>query len=554
MKAPKASGLDRLELRRERIQLTFRFTYAFHAREVRFEVDRGAGFGRVFPETFSFRADRHDPTELYLQLDDLARKPALLGPKANRRDAEVLVSRLALTVPRYLERLVARLEAEGRLDESAMIRVYEDVALLSTTFSRFVADRARQDQPGIEVAGFQLRKILYRSLLALLRRRVTPEYQEAYVAGSVDPIDPADDLSETGFFYAMESGDQDAVNRSLVRLTERAFYRWLEEVCLDESNRAFEGEDSPFAAREAEVQAAIAADEGVEIRRTDDLCIFLRRTDNRDCLRVLRKLSAWFLRQYDVRLAAAMIYHAEAISRGRVEPGRVLSRHRSRNYVAAMGALIAPFIGAAFAYARAPEFFDLLVAGEILLIGGAAVWFLFYRFFWKRDLTFFIASVPRITAGIIVGYLPIFFIDEVWGLANRSWVTLTMVAVLMGSTTLLYLYMEVERKLGDRDLAFARARQIFLLGLLQAVGGGLLITGLTGGYMAARNWSPGESELPMNALREVLPPFIGQLPKVVGVEPFFIFPAAVFVMAFLSFFIGTFLQLLWEDIPITEPL
>jgi hypothetical protein len=25
-------------------------------------------------------------------------------------------------------------------------------------------------------------------------------------------------------------------------------------------------------------------------------------------------------------------------------------------------------------------------------------------------------------------------------------------------------------------------------------------------------------------------------------------------MTFLSFFIGTFLQLMWEDIPITEPL
>ena len=554
MEARGGQALDRLELRRERIQLTFRFTYAFHAREVRFEVDTGAGFGRVFPETFSFRADRHDPTELYLQLDDMARKPALLGPQANRRDAEVLASRLALAAPRYLERLVARLEEEGRLDDSAMTRVYEDVALLSTTFARFVADRARQDHPGIEMAGFHLRKILYRSLLSLLRRRVTPEYQEAYAAGSVDPIDPADDLSETGFFYTMESGEQDAVNRSLVRLTERAFYRWLEEVCLDESHSAFEGEDSPFEGREAEVRNAICGRDAVEVVRNDDLCIFLRRSDNRDCLRVLRKLSAWFLRQYDVHLAAGMIYHSEAVARGRVEPGRVLSRHRTRNYVAALGVLVAPFVGAVFLYEKAAAVFDLLAAVEVLVSGAAAIWFLFYRFFWRRDLTFFFASVPRVTAGIIVGYLPIFFIDEVWGLANRSWVILTMVAALMGSVTLLYLYIEVQRKLGDRDLSFARARQIFLLGLLQAVGGGLLITGLTGSYMASRNWSPGESVLPVEMLREVLPPFVGQLPKVVGVEPFYVFPAAVFMMAFLSFFIGTFLQLLWEDIPITEPL
>ena len=72
---PAAGGLERLELRIERLQVTFRFTYAFHAREVRFERDAGAGFTRVFPETFSFRADRHDPAELYLQLEDLLRKP-----------------------------------------------------------------------------------------------------------------------------------------------------------------------------------------------------------------------------------------------------------------------------------------------------------------------------------------------------------------------------------------------------------------------------------------------------------------------------------------------
>ena len=37
-------ALDRLELRSERLKLSFRFTYAFHAREVRFECDRGEGY------------------------------------------------------------------------------------------------------------------------------------------------------------------------------------------------------------------------------------------------------------------------------------------------------------------------------------------------------------------------------------------------------------------------------------------------------------------------------------------------------------------------------
>ena len=41
---------------------------------------------------------------------------------------------------------------------------------------------------------------------------------------------------------------------------------------------------------------------------------------------------------------------------------------------------------------------------------------------------------------------------------------------------------------------------------------------------------------------------------ITGIDPFFAFPSADFLMTFLSFFIGTFLQLMWEELPITEPL
>ena len=139
-------------------------------------------------------------------------------------------------------------------------------------------------------------------------------------------------------------------------------------------------------------------------------------------------------------------------------------------------------------------------------------------------------------------------------MANRPWTALAVVSLLLGFTTLLYLYIEVQRRLRDTDLAFARARKIFLLGVLQSFGTGLIIMGLTGGFMASRNWSGGEALLSMEALREVLPPLAGELPRIVGFEPFYTYPGAICLMTFLSFFIGTFLQLLWEDIPITEPL
>ena len=450
--------------------------------------------------------------------------------------------------------MLDRLEGEGRVDGAALTRVYEDVALLTQTAARFISERVGEESPGLRMASFHLRKLLFRCLCRLVDRRVTPEYREAYAAGEVDPADPADDLSEAGFFYTMEGGEQDAVNRSLVRLAERSFHRWLEDVCLDEGNRAFEVEDTPFADRETEVRRAVAREGAAEILRARDLSPFLRRPGNRDTLRVLRKLGTWFLHQYDVHHAAVMIHHAAAISRGEVEPNRVLSRHRTRNYIAALGALAAPSIAAIFAYSRWPRLFDVMGGIELLLAGAATVWFLLYRFAWRRDLTFFHTSVPRIAAGIIVGYLPIFFIDEIWGLADRSWQILVLVSALLGFATLLYLYVEVQRRIVDPNLAFARARQIFLLGVLQSFAIGLLITGLTGGYMASRNWSGGAAAVPVETLRPMLPPVIGQLPRIIGFDPFYTFPSAVFVMTFMAFFIGIFLQLLWEDIPITEPL
>ncbi len=533
--------------------MAFRFTYAFHAREVRFERDAGDGFVRIFPETFSFQAGRHDPAELYLQLDDLARKPRLLSPDARRRDTEVLLARLLIGIPRYLERVLDRLEVEARLSPRAMSQVYEEVALLAQILARFIAERGEDAGPGLRVATLHLRKLAFRALLALVQRRVEPAYLEAWTAGQVDPVDPADDLSEAGFFYTLECGDSAAVNRSLVRLAQRAFFRWLEDVCLDEDNRAFEVEDSPFADRETEVLRAIGAPEGSgRALRGADLSPFLRRRGDRDCLRVLGKLERWFLRQYDVYHGAAMIHHADRMERGDSDDRRVLSRHRTRNYLALLAALLSPLAAAAVAYERAPQLFDGVCAALLLFVDGLAVWFLLYRFCWRRNLTVFRASVPRIAAGIIVGYLPIFFIDEVWALAGRSVGIVASVSLLLAMATLLYIYIEVQRRLGNTEVAFWRARQIFVLGVLQAFGIGLLTTGLLGPFMAARNWGAGEGDV--DALRASLPPLVGQLPEIVGLGPFLVFPAAVVFMTFLAFFIGTFLQLMWEDIPITEPL
>ncbi len=547
-------GLPRLELRVERLQLRLRFTFAFHAREVRFEIARGSGeFERIFPETFSFHAPLHDPTELFLQLDDLVSKPRLLGPRATARDARNLMVRLLSNAPRYLEDLFRQVDAGGRLVGDQRLRFHQDLALLSQVCLRFIETHELDGGRSLRLAGFAFRRRIYESLRELVEGRVDPDYVESYIGGRVQVVDSSDDPTESGFFQVLETGERAAVDRMILRMAERAFYLWVEGVCLDEENQAFEKEDSPFRDRESEVIAAIAVRGASRIERGRDLMPFLRRAD-RNTKRIFDKLERWFLRAYDIRNASAIINFSASLSAGRATSNRILTWHTPAIHALTVAFLVAPFVVGTFVYARVPHWIDLVCSAEVVVINASALWFLLYRFCWKRDLSYFHSSVPRIGAGIIVGYLPVFLIDEVWDLASHATLATNAVTALLGLVTLLYIYVEIAHRILDPTVAFARARAIFLLGVVQALGAGIVVTSLVGPFMVMRNWSPESGRVSVATLKETMPLMLGQLPHVVGYESLWVFPAVLFLMTFLSFFIGIFLQLMWEELPITEPL
>jgi hypothetical protein len=517
-----------------------RVTWAFHAREVRFEREVESAFVPIFPETFSFHPDRHDPFELHLQLEDLWSDPRRLGPGASRRDAQELVRRLVVSLPRYLERVLAA--ASPGLAGASRARVHGDALVVIRIAERFLLEKQLGDHPDARFTAFHLRKLAWESARVLVETRVPPPVLEAWLEPSPERADGPVEISDRALLGAATSPEPDCA--LLLRVAERCFDRWLEDVCLETGNGAFESEASPFGSREAEVLAAASAGADRALRRRSQLAPFLRRRGNLDCLRVLRKLEVWLLRQYDVPRASAVIRHAEDLGRGR-ERRDILSWHSTRNYLLLIAFLIWPFVGAAVAYTRAPLLFDAAAAFQILGVIATVLWYLLYQFMWQKDLAFFHASVPRIGAGIIVGYLPVFLIDEVWDLASRPWFPLGVVVTLLGITTLLYIYVEVNRRIGD-------PRDAFLLGVVQALALGLVITTLLGPFMAIRTW--GHEEMPIAWLRVSVAPFFGELPRIMGIDPIYAFPTAVLLMTFMSFFIGTFLQLLWEDLPITEPL
>ncbi|MDX1648472.1 MAG: hypothetical protein R3263_01335 [Myxococcota bacterium] len=232
----RGGAVPRLELRIERLRTTYRFTYAFHAREVRFECDRGDGPEPLFPEVFSFHADRHDPAELYLRLEDLWTNPARLAPQASRRDAEELVLRLLTALPWNLAAVLDRLE--GAESGDAFLRACEDVAVFGQVVGRFLADKGLAEHPRLAMAEPHLRKLVLRALDALVVARVRPEALAAYMDGSLEP-DRSSDAFDVGFFYALAGDDPERVDRALLGAAEAAFFRWVEEVSLDEDVRVF---------------------------------------------------------------------------------------------------------------------------------------------------------------------------------------------------------------------------------------------------------------------------------------------------------------------------
>ena len=376
-----------------------------------------------------------------------------------------MIFRLLAQLPTVLEGLLDRLEGS-----SAYGRTCEDVAVLILVVQRFIADRQLLDHARVQQARFHLRAIVLRALLAVVERRVSEPFLAAYVAGE-ERAEVSSDPTDFSFFYSLADEDAEAIDRRVMGAAERAYHRWLEDVCLDVENRAFEDERSPFEDREVEVLRVVAPGRG-RADRASELSPFLCRPGNRDCLRLLDRLETWFLRRYDVHHAAVMRHHAENLRAGRVERERRLTLHGTRSYVLALLLPALPFLAAIFAYRQAPVFFDWWISAEVVAVLCGAVWLLAYRFMWRKDLTFFHTSVPRIGAGIIVGYLPVFLIDEVWDLAEQAPFYLFAVVVMLGVTTFLYIYVEVQGKLGDPREAFGRARDIFLLGLIQAAGFG----------------------------------------------------------------------------------
>ena len=95
------------------------------------------------------------------------------------------------------------------------------------------------------------------ALQVVMAERVPADRLERYADGDLEAEHSPDPYDVT-FFRVMAGDDAARCEAVLIGATESAYHAWLEEVCLDEDNRAFEREGSPFASREVEVLDAVS--------------------------------------------------------------------------------------------------------------------------------------------------------------------------------------------------------------------------------------------------------------------------------------------------------
>lgn len=144
--------------------------------------------------------------------------------------------------------------------------------------------------------------------------------------------------------------------------------------------------------------------------------------------------------------------------------------------------------------------------------------------------------IPRLLAAIIIGYLPLFVAKDAWvfGMNCPPLVVLVLIPLCL-VFSFVYLFYEVNNNVEDRKIALERVLKIFYRGIIYSIISGTIIFDLTCGTYMHDCTPEGYNNIYMG--------FFGVIdPKILLV----FFP--------LALLIGIFVQIIWEDKPITQPL
>jgi hypothetical protein len=280
---------------------------------------------------------------------------------------------------------------------------------------------------------------------------------------------------------------------------------------------------------------------------------------------ILERLTVWFLRRYALEDANKLINAQRHLDKSgtsnkkqRLQKICMSIRNIASNKLFwVVFFILLPFVVGAFNI-YAEKLFSLLF---LVLI----VYFVYslYRFCWRRDVYWFKKMIPRLLGGIIVGYLPLLMTSEMWEFSmNITWLEFLQIIIVSLLACWIYLYVEVNNAIRDKNEAFKRANSVLLLGCIESLIVGLVFCSLFGPILIDKVAFRGGS---IDFTQKY---FLFHLPKEIDAPilfgllnvPFFknlvhvVYPPVILLYFPLALFIGIFVQIIWEDKPITEPL
>jgi len=148
--------------------------------------------------------------------------------------------------------------------------------------------------------------------------------------------------------------------------------------------------------------------------------------------------------------------------------------------------------------------------------------------------------IPRMAAGIVVGYIPLLLTDDSWRtiyyLTGLQGILLFVIVIAFSG---FFLFLEVQKIVNNTAVAAVRALPVLCLGLLESFIIGLVVLDLI--TLAFKPTLPALDSLRL---------YDGLVHGLFGDIP----PKILVLFFPLAFFIGIFIQLLWEEKPVTQPL
>jgi hypothetical protein len=157
--------------------------------------------------------------------------------------------------------------------------------------------------------------------------------------------------------------------------------------------------------------------------------------------------------------------------------------------------------------------------------------------------------IPRLAGTIVVGYIVLIVTADVWEFSLRyyqqaskivvGWQEYLAIIIIALDASFIYLFIEVNNRIKNPKLALLRALSLFFLGATESFIIGLILFDLFADGMTSELMS----KLGIDADKIRIKGIVGH-----------IYPLPLILYASLALVIGIFVQIIWEDKPITEPL